>query len=897
MASSAFEQTIAEEYSCRIGDKFSECGQRMFLTDYSKACSAKAVLSLLSGKEQTTFLMLVNNAAEAEVFKSILSPVLGDITVFDTAQAISMALSGVEMSVSSLSANAGKFIEAYPRLIVVKDMSGDNATPDGVFNKILADNKTKSGSYGGEYKRDYCFSDMLAECAYEFVVVDDVYSKIELESDGNCSAGKFDKIDFLGHSYYTGVRNSFERLRAVTSRAKSCVITSDVVADTYAVQLYMALELLHTDVSLPGVRREVEPVAAAFSGIEGEGYDTACDVIVSALTFGKDDEGVLSTCLQRTKGKPQLVPGDISSMRKYLEDKLAYLSGEEIMLRAMYSYKKIKSLSRYPSVADLLDDFSSNYDAMALCFVNMFFENEVKGEMESVLSKPRLHDMSEDELASLYRIFAKYGVYHNLKLASEKIKILRLKRDNSGFEYFSRRYSKNDIEDSHCFSIMGDGSDDAYKCVELQRLSDGRDMYLGFSAPAVIVVNAVTETLLTKISRALPDVSVARNLTQFINLAEGAKKRVLVMDYASFHETPYDFSLGSVVFFDAKPSLNEMKLLLAKASKYCSGSVFVFVTYGNVSGTVMDRLQEELLYEEELVPFTQREISIKHGLISDYTEVIEKINTVYAMFYKIVTHSDNRACKDIIPLINGLIIELGTTATFDEDIMGLDIEYAARMGMDFDAVFANTSSVGGNGESLVTRDRSYSPNGANEESENIELFNVCGKMLMHGCDINTQNCADCPNYKKFMNNDPNALGKSVTRFFENAERYVEKMKALIMEKSGDDIIYGGGEDGAGRTVEEMTEFESEIKGYEVAVKDVLRNLLTIKKSNVAVFHSDYKEVLGIREAVYQTYRKILRKYFKAAMIILNNSTDIVIKELESARNAVKKALTNVNGKA
>jgi predicted translin family RNA/ssDNA-binding protein len=53
-----------------------------------------------------------------------------------------------------------------------------------------------------------------------------------------------------------------------------------------------------------------------------------------------------------------------------------------------------------------------------------------------------------------------------------------------------------------------------------------------------------------------------------------------------------------------------------------------------------------------------------------------------------------------------------------------------------------------------------------------------------------------------------------------------------------------------------------------------------------LFHTEYAEIACIRETVYQMYRKVLRKYYKALMIIFNNSTDLAKKALDSARDAV-----------
>ena len=68
------------EYSHPARERFREEG-KLFLVDYSKACAAEVILSILEDASVSSFLMVAENAASAADYAERLGSVLGKITV------------------------------------------------------------------------------------------------------------------------------------------------------------------------------------------------------------------------------------------------------------------------------------------------------------------------------------------------------------------------------------------------------------------------------------------------------------------------------------------------------------------------------------------------------------------------------------------------------------------------------------------------------------------------------------------------------------------------------------------------------------------------------------------------------------------------------------------------
>ena len=877
-------------YSTDVKAKFAELGGRLFLVDYSKKSAAESLSALIGGGSYSSFLMIVETPSVARGYAKMLASRLGEVKVVDSAKEIESTLGSVNKSVKALTSYASTFGNNYKNLIVSRiDEEGND-----VFGKRLCDDDTKAGVFSGEYSGTFTYLDLIAEVGYEFVAIDGIYDILEFIPEpeqtqdmigGNenvYAPGKYDRIDFLGKNYYAPVSRSFSKLRHVTTRAKGCVAISDVVAVSDGVELYATLNLLTANTSVIDLRNKVKPAVDSASGGMG-GYDDACDVIYSNILGGKDDDGVVSDLIQKTNALGRYIQSDIESMKRYLSTALSYMSMEEIFLGVIDAEMKKRGGTAVPSVNDIIEGMLNYQDTTSNYFVDILFRDSVKLEYEASLSRPLLYELSTEELTRVYALFKKYGAYHYVDTLPERIKILRIKRDNSAFEYFARRFSKNDIDDELCYTVLGDATDNVFKCVELSRLADGRDSGLGFSSPAVIV----TDNLAAKdiIKQAMTGYTYSDNLS---SLAAGGNKTYTVVTFEQWRQEPVSEKLGSVIFFDIDPAVVRLKILIAKAAVSSTGSIFILTSYGNMGGALADKWQSVIEFEEPVIPFEIAEVSLHHGIASSYPEVVGRINGVYEQLYRLVTYGDDSDLEALPDSINGIIESCSTDPTFPATLASFEIDYAARLGEDFNGVFANTSSVGGNGEAIFIAPREHittvKGKAAAEEPEiktyDGAFFNVCSKILLHDCDATHNNCADCAEYKKFIRNGYEALTKHLGGFFTAAKKYSLEIAELRKKMSEDGIIFNGHDEGAF----DLT--KDEVDDYARTVTRAVEVIAAYQSKREMFFHTEYAEIACIREAVYQMYRKVLRKYYKALMIIFNNATDLAKKALDSARDAV-----------
>lgn len=862
-------------YSADPKARFLELGRRLFLVDYSKPSAAKTLSTLAGGGDFDSFLLLAETPDTARAYARVLSSALGEIHVVDSVRGIDELIGETNRQSFNLTQIAPTVKVKHKNLIVSRtDVYGAD-----VFGRRLCADTTKAGCFLAEYSGAFTFLDLLSEAGYEFVAVDGIYDILSFLPEGeNYKSGEYDRIDFLGKNYFTHYSRSFAKLRRLTTRAKGCVAISDVVAVSEAVELYAVLELLFSEFSVIDVREQLKPVVKSFSMDGLYGYDGACESIYNAISYGRDEDGILSGVLQRTKGSAQRIPSDISAMRDYLTVAIDYMSVEELFLSLMNAEKKD---GKYPSVESVLENMNWNSDDLSECFAKMFFANKIKGEYESIVSSAQLYELSKEELTRVYALFEKYGVYHYISNEPERIRFVRIKRDDSGFEYFTRRYAKSDVEDDLCYSVIGDGTPEVIKCIALERLADGRDASIGFSSPAIIVSS--TPSAEEKIKASFKDyASVPAS-----ELTAGAKS-VSVMSYEEFRRMPDVLKLGSVVFFDIDPDIVKTKLMVAKALAMTSGSVVMLATYANVSGMLADSWQQVIEHDEPVVPFEISEIHVKSEKTDRYPDIVNELGDIYDKLNATVTLGSPAHVKALPEKINGFIINYGNMATFSPELAVHDLEYAARLGESFNGVFSNTVSVGGNGESIFVAPREYvapvkgnaQPTEAQASTYNGAFFNVCAAMLRHDCDYRNKNCADCVEYKKFMVNEYASLKKYLGEFFVLADKYASSIAKLRYEIELDDIIFSGHE-------EDNTDLtQREVEDYAKVVAKALEVLEAYSVKHPNFFHTEYGEVLAIRETVYQIYRKILRKYYKMTMIIFGNSTDLAKQALECCREAI-----------
>lgn len=875
----AYTQTkgISEEYSKRLYERYESNGGRVFLVDYSKSCAIKAVEDLFKKVSANTVLCVVEDAEVAKEFSLELSPVLGEFKIIDSLDLLkeSLALIGTEKvnDCQSLINSAQKIKENYPRLIVT---AIDAVTGKPLFNGELAKNTGKSGSYGEVSKTPYCLSDLLAECEYEFAVIDDIYKLLNFEeqkpqSKKKYPVGSYDRVDILGKEYFAKTEFSFSRLKKITDGAEHCVVISDVIVDKDMVYLYCALETLHSDFSFSKTKKQVMAVS--------ENYVEECEKVCGDISNCVVDESILSDCLYRIKGVDQQEPEDIASMREYLINGFDYMSDEEKFLRFFNALIKYKYNGTCPPMDTVFETLYSDINEITECFCNVFFKDKIKGELEVAITNSHVAKMTKDEISTLFKVFLKYGVVHEYVGHSENCSIYRIKRDCSGFEFFARNNVSQRPDDDKVYSVMNSGSDLLYKCVMVNRLVDGREGKAGLETPMVIVSDKNTAEITSTLQKMLGEKYL---VTEDINAIVGenvAQNTIAVLDYELFGETALWLDVKSAVYFDIYPDITVMKNLLNKGLCYGDVKGVILASYGDMGGYLADEWQEMLLSKEDkMLPIRNSEISIKDGTDDDYANVVTNLNKTYKLLFDMLRKGDKSKISELCENYNSVVSDFTLKVNVDQAEITSDMKYLSAVGRAVELVFENCISVDGTGEDVTVEKIVYVKNTAerklvdervDKEEFKRQYFNVCAQMLMRGCDMTVNSCNGCEKYKKYKRNDFAKFKENVNRFLEITTSYADKAETKVLKDLNDMKISNYDLEGGKAT----RLVASEVAESKKAVVNALGKLSSIVEDKQNIVCVDYQLVKKILDAVIEHYGKLLKKYFKTLMKIFNKATE------------------------
>ena len=670
---SQYNANISVDYSTKINNKFEENQGKLFLVDYSKSCALQALSELSTKYSPKTMFLLVDDREIAQEFAAALTPVVGEFTIVDDYTAFENCLAamdakGCETSDKAMHGICGKFKEKFPRLIVTA--TDKKGSP--LIHKILGKDTSKGGVYNSANEtRAYCISDFIAACRYEFAVVDNIYNKFSFEKatgKKNFSAGQYEKLTFLGQPYYASTAHSYKRLNSIIDGAKYAVVLSDIVVDGDAANLYVVIELLHGDFAYADVQQQIAAITRS--------YDQDCARAYSDLSFCKDDEGILSKCLQYLKGSKQNIPADINSFKQYLEAEMAYMSEEEIFLRLVWAQMHNRFNGKCTSLDGVFDTLESEDGSdMARCICDVFFRETSKSELEGVLLTSHIHDLTKEQVSAMFSVFLKYGVYHPFPQKNDGFKILRLKRDDSGFEAFVREQSSDIIEDENSYSITKEGSARLYQCIALQRLLDGRDQQSKAEAPVLIVANRNLDKIREVLQSLLPDYHCTEDIHALAK-KDVQEKTIALVDYKHFRETALWLHVKTVVFFGVLADIVVLKNLINKALRYRDVKVYLMANYGDMSGHLADMWQGELLStKQKAMPIDNSEVSIKGCDSTTYTEVMHAIEEVYSSLEKLTSVGQRRQITPAANRYNKLLSEYTLLSTLPSDVMEQDFTY------------------------------------------------------------------------------------------------------------------------------------------------------------------------------------------------------------------------------
>ncbi len=861
MLGSAFDKN---EYLRVAEDRFKEFGGKLFLVDYS-AADAILVLKKLIGKETESFLMITDDPASARELEPLLKQTLGDICVIDSYNAFCEAIEVSSPDSMRSITNAVRSLKSRKKNLIVtaRDEKGEP-----VLNRALCKNMGVGGTYGNGSASDYCISDALAECGYEFAAVNNVYSVFTLisgdkDDDEERKPGDYDLLTFHSNSYYSPGDASYKRLKALLSASPKRLVISDLLAKESIAELYAVMDMLYSTLSLAEARGSVRKISSD--------YDEDCHRIYNDISYNVGDENITSSCLYRANDLPCKTPADVYSMTEFIRTSIDFMSEEEIFLSVMESVVRRVYGGRYPSVESVSEYLEQNMDNIADVFCDVFFGSRIKGELESVTSTPITREMKREEMAAVFEVFNKYGVYHALSgLESEKLDILRNRRDCSGFEYFVRRRSPY-LKTDGAYSIIKPGSDLYYGCVQVERLALTSEPF----APALVIVNDENVSAVTgMLTCMLEGYSVTDKPAELLSSA--SEKTVAVIGATAAMKSPSPYNLASAIIIDPTYNTVRLKLLINKLFGLCSGKVSLVCHYGDMSGHVIDKWESVLLAKDEAVCFDALSIILKEGFEFTYETVMGELESFYTMLARVVRDGHFDMKSEFTERYNLLLRNYTYEISKDEKYINPDIEFLGRLGRYFDRVFINTASVGDNGEvkRTVAIDYETPDDGKTineitlEAEERVLLFNACAKMLRHECDQKEHGCADCGNYENFAQNSFEELKASVATFFERAIGYL-KLKQDETKDISDSVFHNDDSEEKAYSFDEILELkvkaEECIKAIELASADF-----------PALFEADHAVVAELRTAVYNTYKDTLRKYYGALRDIFYRATDRAI---------------------
>ena len=861
--------TKAGEYSADVTSRFRESDGKLFLVDYSKSASLDVLKKLYSECGNPSLLFIVKDAGLAKQFSELMEADFQKIGIISDPSEIK-ALTGGAVTPSALRSIAPTIKEKHKTLIV----SAFAANGRAVLNHEICRDDGQSGNFSGKDNASaYTFSDVLTEAGYKFVAIDSVFDYLRFVSeDREYKPGEDEIIDFLGNTYYTDTAHSYRRLNNLIDSSKYSLIISDEMTDADAVSFYAVCELIRADLSLVEVRRKVMQHTMDYASL--------CGLINSNILGASSDPDIVSGCLQRTRGFANVVPSDLEAMSEYLPRALEFISMEEATLKVVNYLVNHRGGGDFSRVDTVAESFGQDYNEIADCFVDIFFKNEFKAEIEKGLKHTKVADMEREEISSLFSVLLKYGLYHWHTPLKNKPQLLRLFRESSGFEYIVRRLGRKEYDARRSRTVLGDGSERLYKCAEIQRMLTGSEEELGIKTPMLVVLRDGAKKVAECLRKLLPDCKVHTSGYKFDTGA------INIIDYDALRDTPMTFNVSSVVYLELCYDVALMRLMISRLADYGAPNQCILASGDTLDGLCADAFDEILTSDIRSLPVLAPCVTIKSGLDIPYSEIVKNLNIVYESLQNAVEKGHPDIIDDVSTSYNHMLAEYTNYSSIPDDEIHMDIEFIARIGKYFSGVFANTVTSGGEGERVVSVSREYKLSTKKGEKPKEEIdemlecdffFNVCSKALMRVCDLTERNCGGCDNYNKHVVNRYEELLENINAFFKQSYSYLKKMERFRTEMQMNATINFGGID------EEESELDTaHLKEYEAKVRAALDTIHVDDSHKCEFFVIEYEPIETIREYIYRPYRRMLRKYYKTVMELMQTASEKARGELRNA---------------
>ncbi len=867
-----------QEYSASAEARFRADG-RLFLADYSKNQASRVLRSLLVSHRDQSILLVAEDPASAEDYAVTIRDTFGEVTVVDSYKAFAeLAEIPAKPSSAALRSAAPRLLSRASHLVIAaRDKAGEP-----LLHRILCRDDASVEHSGGNVVSDFCISDMLAECGYHIVVLDQVYTLFTLIEGSGSEAkdltayppGQYDCLDFLGTYYYSDATHSYHRLRDLAASAQKRIVLSDMVAHNSTAAYYAVLHMVYADFSLYQLKKTLRKVSPD--------YDSDRSAVYISLNFAIGEDSTISGCLHETYATPGHIPSDIPSMMRYLRHRLAYQTEDEIYLRLLLAFSQHTHTPFPPqNIYSVIERLQIDPHAMVSCICRYFFSDAIKGRMETCVSQDAITGLSGEQLTTLFDLFLERGVYHAFSPEDAKTAILRFKRDNSGFEHFIRHHSPSMLEDNLTYSVISTGTDLLYKCIALAQFLEGHDDTCRIKDPLLVITRDV-ETTVRTLTALLPNsYRVSSNLRSLVGATAGSHV-IAVCTLETIRAAAAQLSMASAVVFDAPADPVLTKLLLQQLVAY-QASPFIFTAYSDYTGHMLDQWQKTLLAPAVALPFNTTAVPLLNRTMVPYSTMFHDIATAYAHIGKALAGGTRQDAQNATDAIHHLMSTYSLTILFPLADLESDLRFLSDVSKSYEAIFTHTTAVGDHGEIVVHNEYGYSKTYKGKKeiiADSVETkktrrqyFNACAKMLRHDCDLKTHNCADCPEYALHMENDFSQLSKQVERFFELSQAYYTQTENTLQKRHNEAVIKN---EMTLKLLNAVIEARQKLDSRRETATNAIRDIARVAEAFPALFMVEYNPVAGIRDSVFAVYNQVLEKYYMYVCGLFEQATQTAI---------------------
>ena len=881
-------------YEDQLESRFAESGGKLFLVDGLKNRAFTSVKSILSRASISNSLCIVENSKTAKQLSSALYA-KQEVKIVESLADFKVLYAEISNEFKNAPQIAERFKKLYPNIIIVLE------TPHGapVLHAPLGVQSGKAGEYSDGDNAAFLVSDFLTIAEYSTLIVDNVYGMFRFEEKTAeeslaMKPQQSERVDLMGRSYFTDTSHSYKRMQRLADSSKQVILVSGLVADREVINFYAAASLINSCFSY----RDSKAIAKA----RATDYEDEVDRIFDSISYSQSDETIQSLCLQRAKKAAQLIPSDIEKLGEYSQGNLAFMTKEEIFLRALSVIRKTRPSITNEAALSLLEDDRVLADTVC----DIFFTDTLKGDIESRVEHAKIAKMKEEDTRVFLEIFQKYAVYCPIGNIDDRCAIHRIYHDDSGFEDLIRRSSENFDKNEHVYSASHKGSDCCYKCITTKTLLKTSVLRL----PLLVVAREQSQHVAAELQKILTSpVEVFNDSNATIT-----QNAITVLDYASFEAISCNLDVGSVVFFDVIADLNHLNTLAKKAIGLCRESgqtpVHLLVSYDDLQGVMIDLWQERWLNSENnLFPIRNDEVYTKGERAQSYREIVSKLNDIYCSFKHLVDGTAKILPKKFAQSFSSAVTDftLGRAAHVSE--MEDDFGFLGKIAPYYSGIFSNSVCVG-NRERPFFAERYMKQKSAQRKqtASSIEnkrerkryikrlkkgdffylpetslvFFNICSKQLHCSCDIKSKDCAVCDALSTNLANRADVFEHSVSEYFTQSLQLLKKMLDQSIKKQGG--IISSQSNSTAKLSKLITQLEN-------SYADLKESIRTLPRSKSNPCYMEYTTLLEIKDAVQAIHFEVFIKYYEQLTAVLSQATNEMINSFNATGKGAKSALS------